>query len=83
MLILKPGCECCNKDLPPELTEAMICSYEYIFCRDCAPSRLHGRCPNCGSELLGGPIRPPEKLSQYPASTERVYKPGGMLRLCF
>ena len=34
MLELRPGCECCDKDLPPDSMEARICSYECTFCRD-------------------------------------------------
>lgn len=77
MLKLRPNCECCNKDLPPESTEAMMCSFECTFCRDCASSVLRGKCPNCGGELVARPRRPAEKLGKYPASTERVYKPAG------
>lgn len=75
MLKLKPNCECCDKDLPPEATDAMICSYECTFCSDCAENRLPGgKCPNCGGELVRRPVRPPEKLLAHPASTERVLK---------
>jgi Protein of unknown function (DUF1272) len=28
LLELRPNCECCNKDLPPDTTDAMICSFE-------------------------------------------------------
>lgn len=35
MLQLRPNCECCNKDLPPESTEARICSFECTFCISC------------------------------------------------
>ncbi|VAW13852.1 hypothetical protein MNBD_ALPHA11-1777, partial [hydrothermal vent metagenome] len=42
MLILKPNCECCDKDLSPESTEAMICTYECTFCRNCVDKRLGG-----------------------------------------
>jgi len=77
MLILKPNCECCDKDLPPHSHEAMICSFECTFCADCTESVLGGRCPNCGGELVARPIRPADKLEKYPASTERVLKAGG------
>jgi len=77
MLQLRPNCECCNCDLPPESAEARICSFECTFCRDCAESVLDGRCPNCGGELVSRPRRPAAKLARYPASTERVYKPAG------
>ena len=43
MLELRPNCECCNKDLPPEAADAMICSFECTFCRDCAETTLGGR----------------------------------------
>jgi len=77
MLQLRPNCECCNKDLPPESMEAMICSFECTFCRDCTTTVLNGSCPNCGGELVRRPVRPASKLVKYPASTERVYKPEG------
>jgi hypothetical protein len=80
MLELKPNCECCNRDLPPDASDAMMCSFECTFCRSCAEGLLKGRCPNCGGELVRRPIRPAEKLAKYPASTGRVYKPEGCVR---
>ena len=77
MLKLKPSCECCDKNLPPDSREAMICSFECTFCRDCAETRLNGRCPNCGGGFSVRPIRPQAMLAKYPASTERVFKPQG------
>ena len=77
MLLLRPSCECCGKALPPESTEARICSFECTFCASCAVSVLHGNCPNCGGELVARPRRPVSKLAVYPASTEHVYKPAG------
>lgn len=74
MLQLRPSCECCNVDLPPQSTEAFICSFECTFCRGCAVDVLHNRCPNCGGELVSRPRRPAEKLAKYPPSTERVRK---------
>ena len=52
MLELRPNCECCNKDLPPEAANAVMCSFECTFCRDCAETTLGGRCPNCGWWLV-------------------------------
>ena len=75
MLQLRPNCECCDKDLPPESTLAMICTFECTFCSDCVNDVLKGTCPNCGGELARRPRRPAEKLLKYPASTERVNKP--------
>ncbi|MGE3301948.1 MAG: DUF1272 domain-containing protein [Hyphomonadaceae bacterium] len=75
MLALRPNCECCDKDLPPDSVEAMICTYECTFCRDCVETKLGGICPNCGGNFAPRPIRPPEKLLKNPASTQRVLKP--------
>lgn len=77
MLQLRPNCECCNRDLPADSSDARICSFECTFCRDCAEGRLHGSCPNCGGELLARPRRPAASLAKFPASTERIYKPAG------
>ena len=77
MLKLRPNCECCNKDLPPETPDARICSFECTFCVSCADGVLGGKCPNCGGELVSRPRRPASKLAKFPASTERVYKPAG------
>jgi hypothetical protein len=77
MLELRPNCECCDKNLPPESLEARICTYECTFCADCAEQRLHGICPNCGGELVRRPIRPAAMLAKHPASTRRVLKPEG------
>ncbi|MBI4920268.1 MAG: DUF1272 domain-containing protein [Devosia nanyangense] len=77
MLELRPNCECCNKDLPPGAKDAMICTYECTFCAECADTKLHGICPNCGGNLAARPIRPADKLLKNPASTVRVFKPEG------
>ena len=77
MLQLRPNCECCNVDLPPDSTDARICSFECTFCAACASVKLACRCPNCGGELVARPRRPAGKLASYPASTERVLKPQG------
>ena len=75
MLKLKPNCECCGTDLPPAAADAMICSFECTFCRDCVEQRLPGSmCPNCGGELVRRPVRPAGKLVASPASTERHLK---------
>jgi hypothetical protein len=77
MLQLRPNCECCDKDLPPESSDAMICSFECTFCAQCVATRIHGKCPNCGGELVRRPVRPAAALTRYPASQERIHKPQG------
>jgi len=77
-LELRPNCELCDKDLPPESTEACICSYECTFCEACVAKILHNVCPNCGGGFSPRPIRPMTEcrpgvsLNQQPASTSRV-----------
>jgi uncharacterized protein len=79
MLALRPNCECCDKDLPPSATDAMICTFECTFCRNCVDTKLAGTCPNCGGNFERRPIRPDAKLAKSPASAERIYKPQGCL----
>lgn len=79
MLDLRPACECCDADLPPESPLARICSFECTFCATCAERHLDGRCPNCGGELLPRPRRPPAKLAANPASAVRVFRPVGCM----
>lgn len=71
MLKLKPNCECCDRDLPPESLEARVCTFECTFCVTCADQVLKGVCPNCSGELVRRPVRPAAMLRKYPASTER------------
>ncbi|GAC1040186.1 DUF1272 domain-containing protein [Rhizobium sp. No.120] len=77
MLELRPNCECCDRDLPPDSREAMICTFECTFCVECADIVLGGACPNCGGDFAQRPIRPAALLVKYPASTKRVLKAEG------
>jgi hypothetical protein len=74
MLELRPNCECCDGDLPPESKDARICSFECTFCSDCCERHLQGICPNCGGELVARPIRPAPKLLNNPPSATRIVK---------
>jgi hypothetical protein len=77
-LELRPNCEYCDKDLPPDASEARICSFECTFCADCVESHLKNVCPNCGGGFAPRPIRPAREwrpgtsLAKRPASTKRV-----------
>jgi uncharacterized protein len=77
MLELRPNCECCDKDLPPAVTDAMICTFECTFCRECVEGKLAGVCPNCGGNFAPRPIRPNALLAKFPPSSKRVLKPQG------
>src|SRR5438445_11128855 len=78
-LQLRPNCEYCDKDLPPNSTEARICSYECTFCADCADNKLHNVCPNCGGGFVPRPIRPATErrpgvcVAKHPPSDKRVH----------
>jgi uncharacterized protein len=76
MLALRPNCECCDVDLPPESMEALICTFECTFCASCSKAMLY-QCPNCSGNLVQRPIRPINALNNNPASTKRVLKAGG------
>lgn len=81
MLELRPNCELCDKNLPPESTDACICTYECTFCRDCVNQVLENVCPNCGGGFSPRPIRPTiarregVSLSLHPPSTKRIHTP--------
>lgn len=81
MLELRPSCENCNKLLPPNSTEARICSYECTFCANCVDHVLHNVCPNCGGGFAPRPIRPAREwkvgnyLGKDPASTKIRHRP--------
>lgn len=81
MLELRPDCECCGKDLPPDSTEAMICTFECTFCRACVETKLLNVCPNCGGGFVPRPVRPSREhrkdtfLGSRPASTVRKHRP--------
>lgn len=77
MLQMRPSCECCNVDLPPDSGEARICSFECTFCATCVDTVLGGTCPNCGGNFTQRPRRVPELLHHYPASGIRIHKPEG------
>jgi hypothetical protein len=81
MLELRPTCENCNTPLPPDSTDAMICSFECTFCRACVENILNNVCPTCGGGFCLRPIRPKtnwkngDYLGAYPASTKIRHRP--------
>lgn len=77
-LELRPNCEWCDKNLPPQATDARICSYECTFCAECVEQHLSNVCPNCGGGFVPRPIRPATEwrpgnsVAKRPPSAERV-----------
>lgn len=75
MLKIKPICEHCKKSLPNDSSNAMICTFECTFCRDCVDHILNNVCPNCGGGFEKRPTRPKHHLDKYPASSIHYSKP--------
>ena len=81
MLELRPNCEWCDRDLPPDSPDARICSYECTYCVHCVETVLHNVCATCGGGLTPRPIRPKTayrdglnlSLQFRPASAERKH----------
>jgi hypothetical protein len=81
MLELRLTCEHCNKTLPPDSSEAMICSFECTFCKRCVDEILGNVCPNCGGGFFQRPFRPAtnwkggDYLGNFPASAKVKHRP--------
>ena len=80
MLELRPICEHCAVALPPDATDAMICSFECTFCAGCVEGVLQNVCPNCGGGFTPRPVRPARNwrgdnvLGIYPATSVRRHR---------
>jgi hypothetical protein len=85
MLELRPNCELCDRDLPPNAEDARICSYECTYCANCVETRLFNVCPTCGGGFVPRPIRPQKAwrenkqlgLGHHPASHKRTHSQWG------
>jgi len=80
MLEIRPTCENCNKLLPNDSDEAMICSYECTYCKSCVDDILNNVCPNCGGGFEKRPTRPFDCLTgncveNDPVGERVVHKP--------
>jgi uncharacterized protein len=81
MLQLRPTCEHCNWLLPPDSTQARICSFECTFCASCVEHVLGNVCPNCGGGFTARPVRPARNwrngnfLGEHPASKAVKHRP--------
>lgn len=81
MLDLRPNCEHCRRPLPPEATDAVICSFECTYCTQCVNEFIGNVCPNCGGNLVSRPIRPKNNLKNgnslgcFPYNPKVVYNP--------
>ena len=80
MLDLRPNCELCDVDLPPDSACARICTYECTYCVSCVEEVLGDVCPTCGGNFAARPIRPQQAwreglklgLRFHPPSRKRV-----------
>ena len=71
-LELRPNCEYCDCDVPPESRDARICTFECTFCADCVETNLHNVCPNCGGGFERRPIR---TLREWRPGLSRLTRP--------
>jgi len=76
MLHLRPYCECCDEDLPPEFAEVRIGSVRCMFCRDRAANVPCDIRLTCGGELLIRSRRFAHRLADNPGSSTRICPPG-------
>jgi uncharacterized protein len=80
-LALRPTCEHCKRVLPPDSSEARICSFECTFCASCVDELLGNVCPNCGGGFSARPVRPARNwrnqnyLGAFPPRTLIKHKP--------
>ena len=79
MLELRPSCEHCDKNLPYNSTEAMICSFECTYCKTCAIELFENVCPSCSGNFVPRPIRPKKSIENNPPSSFRIYKPKDLI----
>lgn len=75
MLEIRPNCEHCNKGLPSNSTEAMICTFECTYCKTCAVTLFENVCPSCSGNFVERPIRRSKMVKKYPVSTKKIFKP--------
>src|SRR3954470_19088600 len=80
MLELRPVCEHCNKPLPNGSPDAMICTFECTFCKDCVHDVLQNVCPNCGGGFEKRPTRPVNCITvncigNFPVQAEKKHRP--------
>ena len=72
---LRISCENCDKALPNNSNEAMICTFDCTFCKDCVDEILKNVCPNCGGGFEKRPSRPIQHLEKHPLRKDRMHKP--------
>jgi hypothetical protein len=75
MLEIRLSCENCDKSLPNDSDQAMICTFECTFCKECVERELKNVCPNCGGGFEKRPSRPKAQLEKHPPRKDKVLKP--------
>jgi hypothetical protein len=75
MLEIRPICENCGTKLPNGSAEAMICTFECTFCKECVDNVLFNVCPNCGGGFEKRAARPKHLLEKYPVGATPYLKP--------
>lgn len=71
---IRLNCENCDKPMPNDSDEAMICSFDCTFCKGCVDNTLKNVCPNCGGGFEKRPSRPKQFLEKYPPRKDKILK---------
>ena len=77
MLELRPNCERCDHNLPPDAADARICRYECTFFAPVSRTSFTKVCPNCGGGFVRGRCRRP---GAWREGTGLVHDPSGTRR---
>lgn len=72
---IRLNCEHCDKSLPNDSHQAMVCTFDCTFCKDCVDDVLKNVCPNCGGGFEKRPSRPKHMLEKYPPRKDKVLNP--------
>jgi len=72
---IRENCENCYKPLPNGDDQAMICTFDCTFCKECVEQVLFNVCPNCGGGFEKRPIRPKQYMKKYPPSNKKIFNP--------
>jgi hypothetical protein len=68
-------------DLPPSAADAMICTFECTFCRDCIENRLKGRVPQLRGQFCAAPGAAAASAGEQPAVDAARFQSGRLQAL--
>ena len=75
MLELRPNCECCDIDLPPDSRDAWICSFECTFCTSCVSTVLGEAMPQLWGRVRAATDSASRQTRHVTRVDQRVFNP--------